>query len=317
MRLIRLLPALVLVFASTLAVAADKVRLVDTQAQIYVDFALYIAEQEGYYKAENIDASILVGRGGAASLQTVATGTQDIVYGPGVLSVIAAYAKGAPVKIIANAVYGARDLFWLARTDGPIKSFKDLDGKTFSYAAPGSLTHLVAQAIADEFKVKPKFIQTGTLTATRTQMMTGQIDTAWAGFPAGISLVRSGEARIIGSGYDSPMLRQMTTRVTVANSDWLKNNRDVATRAMRAIWKGQQFAFSNPEAQTRFAKHWDLDVEDSKRAWEFIRLEDAAYAPIGDLDGILRLAQEYDFIKEPLTEAQKKDMIDILYDPKR
>jgi len=314
---IGVLSAFALALAPSVGLSADKVRLVDTQAQIYVDFALYIAEQEGYYKAENVDASITVGRGGSASLQTVATGTEDIVYGPGVLSVVAAYAKGAPVTIIANAVYGARDLFWLVRNDSPIKSFKDLDGRTFSYAAPGSLTDLAAHAIADEFKVKPKFVQTGSLAATRTQMMTGQIDTAWAGFPAGISLVRSGEARIIGSGGDSPMLRRMTTRVTVANSDWLKKNRDAATRAMRAIWKGQQFAFGNPDAPIRFAKHWNLDVEDSKRASEFIKIEDAAYAPIGDLDGIIRLAIAYDFIKEPLTEAQKKDLIDILYDPAR
>jgi len=295
--------------------AKDPVRLVDTQAQIFVDLCLYIADQEGYYAAENLEPTVLLGRGGSDSLQIVLTGNADIIYGPGVLSVIAAYAKGAPVKIIGNAVYGARETFWLVKPESPIKTFKDLDGgKSFAYSAPGSLSHLLVQTIAKDLNIKPKFVATGNLSSTRTQMMSGQVDTAWAGFPAGIGLVRKGEARIIGSGNEAVSLRTTTTRVVAANTNWLSKNRDVAVRAMRAIWKGQEFAMKDPRAPQRFAEKWQLDPEDAKHAMEYNRLEDVVLQPIGNLDLILALAKEYDFIKEPLTEAQKKSVLTVVYE---
>ena len=238
--------------------AKDPVRVVDSQAQIYVDMCLYIAEQEGYYAAENLEPTILLGRGGSDSLQIVLTGNADIIYGPGVLSVIAAYAKGAPVKIIANAVYGARETFWLVKPESPIKSFKDLDGKSFAYSAPGSLSHLLVQTIAKDLGIKPKFVATGNLSSTRTQMMSGQIDTAWAGFPAGIGMVRKGDARIIGSGNEAVSLRTTSTRIVAANTNWLSKNRDVAVRAMRAIWKGSLYIFDESRALRQYAGHWKL-----------------------------------------------------------
>ncbi|MGE0747338.1 MAG: ABC transporter substrate-binding protein [Rhodospirillales bacterium] len=308
--------AAALAFAGT-AAAKDPVRIVDTQAQIYIDLALYIAEQEGYYAAENIEPTITLGRGGAESLQVVVTGSADMVWGPGVLSVISAYAKGAPVKIIANAAYGARETFWIVKADSPIKSIKDLDGKVLAYSAAGSLTHLLAQTIAKDLGVKPKLVATGNMSSSRTQMMSGQTDTAWSAFPAGLSMVKAGEARIIGTGNDAVSLRNLSTRVVVANSNWLAKNRDVAVRAMRAIWKGEVFAMTDPRAPARFAEKWKLDPEDTKAAWEYNKLEDVAYAPIGELDRIIALAQEYGFIKEPLTAEQKAGLVDIVYDPKK
>ena len=302
---------------STAAYANDAVRLVDTQAQIYVDWCLYVAQDKGYYAAENLDPSIIVGRGGSDSLQAVVTGSQDIVFGASVLSVIAAYAKGAPATIIANAGYGGADLFWYVKADSPIKSFKDLNGKTFAYSTPGSMTHLAAQTLVRELGITPKLVSAGSLAATRTQMMTGQIDTAWGGFPAALKSVRSGEVRIIGTANDSPTIASMTTRVTAANSNWLAKNRGVAVRAMRAIWKGQVDAMKDPNEPVNFAKKWDIDPEDAKHAPEFGSLDDSLFAPVKRLDVILAMTKEYDFIKEPLTEAQKKALIDIVYDPNK
>ena len=309
--------AAALLLVPTVAFGKDPVRLVDTQAQTYMDYCLYLAEEKGYYAAENIDASIIVGRGGSDSLQTVATGSQDIVYGPGVLSVIAAYAKGAPVVIIGNAAYGGRDLFWYVKADSPIKSFKDLNGKSFAYSTPGSMSHLTGQTLARELGITPKFVSTGNLSSTRTQMMTGQVDTAWASFPAGLGALRSGEVRLIGKANDSPTIASMTTRVTVANSTWLAKNRDVAVRTMRAVWKGQVDAMQDPSSPQGFAKKWGLDPEDTKLAFDFNKLEDVPFAPIKQLDTILAIAKEYDFIKEPLTEEQKKGLTDIVFSPKQ
>ena len=246
------------------AEAKDKVRLVDSQPTVYDHFALYQAKAEGYFDQENLDVEVSVGRGGSAALQIVATGTADVVYGAGLLSVVSAHAKGAPVTILSNARRGAGDAYWYVKKDSPIKTCKDLDGKDLTYSAPGSFTNLLAETLIKELGIKPKLVQTGTMSSSRTLMMSGQTDTAWTGFPANMDLIRSGEARIVCSGNDSKLMQGLSSRGITANSDWLAKNRDVAVRLMRALWKGQLYNFSGEKALRRYAEHWKLDYQDRK-----------------------------------------------------
>jgi NitT/TauT family transport system substrate-binding protein len=312
-----LVAGLISALAAGSAAAKDKVRLVDSQAMVFDTFSLYQAQAEGYYEAENLDASIIVGRGGADSLQAVVTGSQDIVWSVGILSVISAYAKGAPITIIANCKRGSSEILWYVPKDSPIKSFKDLDGKDMAYSAPGSVTHLIVQTAAAELGIKPKFVAVGAASASRTQVMSGQVQTGWTVFPANMDLIRKGEARQIGSGDDADALKGASIRIVAANTNWLDKNRDVAVRTMRAIWKGQQYNFSGDKAIARFADHWKIDAADAMLAKDFFKAEEHTFAPIGKLDGLLALALQHGFIKEPLTETQKKGLVTIIYDPKR
>jgi NitT/TauT family transport system substrate-binding protein len=299
------------------ASAKDKVRMVDSQPVVYDHYAMYHAQAEGYFDAEDLDVSVTLGRGGSAALQIVATGSADVVYGAGILSVIGAFAKGAPVTVIANGSRGADDTFWYVRPDSPIKSFKDLDGKDFTYSSPGSFTHLVVNTVAKEIGIKPKFVSTGTMSAVRTMLLSGQVDTGWSAFPTNVDILRAGQVRMIGTGSESPTLAGMTTRGITANSDWLAKNHATAVRLMRAIWKGQEFNFSGEKAHRRFADHWNLEIADVRQVEKFYKIEHHTLWPITNVEMLLRLAQEYDFIKEPLTEDQKKRLVTFVYDPTR
>ena len=54
--------------------------------------------------------------------------------------VMGAFAKGAPVRAIANSTTGADDLFWYVPASSPIHSLKDAAGKTIAYSTTGSST---------------------------------------------------------------------------------------------------------------------------------------------------------------------------------
>ena len=82
--------------------AADKVRLVNSTKVVFETEHPYTGLEEGIFKKHNLDVSVIHGSGGAASLQAVITGSQDVVWGNGVLGVLSAYAKGAPVRILGN-----------------------------------------------------------------------------------------------------------------------------------------------------------------------------------------------------------------------
>src|SRR3546814_11271905 len=91
---------------STGAYAADEVRAVDSTKGPYDHFALHQAKAEGYFKDEGLEVDVIYGSGGAATLQALLTGSRDIAVGVGVLSVIGAYSKDAPVKILGNVFKG-------------------------------------------------------------------------------------------------------------------------------------------------------------------------------------------------------------------
>jgi NitT/TauT family transport system substrate-binding protein len=281
---------------------------------IFDAFAIHQAIAEGYFAAEGLDVSVIVGRGGSDSLQAVLTGSQDLIYGLGPLSVIAAHAKGAPVAIVGNAKRGASEIYWYVPSASPIRSFKDVGTGDLAYSSPGSTTHMIVQTLARELGIAPKLIGVGNMSASRTQVLSGQVQTGYAVFPINLDLVRKGEIRRIGNGDDAVALRHMPNRVIAANTDWLRKNRDVAVRTLRALWRGQEFNFGGGEkALARFAAHWNVDIADVRQVGEYFKLADSTFTPIGDLDGMIRLALDYGFIKEPLTEQQRASLVAIVY----
>ena len=306
--------ALGLALAGAPAQAADKIRLVISQKS---PFELYGAEQaqaEGYFKEENLDVEVSYATGGADTLQTLITGSQDITTGNGALGVIAAIAKGAPLVILGSNGRGTDDVFWYVPKASPIKSIKDLEGKELAYSRPGSTTHLIGQSILKTTGVNAKLVSVGDPSASRTMVMSGQIATAWAPFPANYDLVRKGETRIVVRGGEAKDLQGMTIRVVAANSNWLKDNRDAAARFMRANWKGMEFHYALHERGVeRYAKAWKLDPQDVRRGPEFSPLEKQTYTPFGGLDRLEKIATDLKMLREPLTEAQKKAMFDFVW----
>jgi len=306
--------ASVFVLAAAPSDAADKVRLMISQKMPWELFAPEHAVAEGYYKEENLDVEISYASGGADTLQTIITGSQDIATGNGALGVVAAFAKGAPVKVIASSGRGTEDVFWYVPKDSPIKTLKDLEGKELAYSRPGSTTHLIGQEILRLSGVHAKLVSVGDPSASRTMVMSGQIATAWAPFPANYDLVRKGETRIVVTGAAAKTMDNDTIRVNVANADWLKSHRDVAERFMRATWKGMEFQYKlTDRGVKRYAEKWGLDPQDIKEAPKFIPFHSVTFQPFGNLDGLIKTAIDLKMLREPLTDQQKKDLIDFVW----
>lgn len=317
----RWISAAMIVASSTLmnatpASAKDKVRAVDSTPMPFEHFAIHQAKAEGFFDSVDLDVSIIFGRGGADTLQAIVTGSQELAVGVGVLSVIGAYSKGAPVVILGNMKRGAGELFWYVPANSPIKTLKDVAGKELAFSALGSTTSLAANTLIKEMGINFKLVAVGNMAASRTQVMSGQIATGWSTFPVNIDLVGKGEIRIIGYGSEAKALNGTTMRVVAANKSWVEKNRAVAERFMQALWKGQEFNYKGGErAFQRYAEQWKIDVAEARKGPEYVKIEDVTFAPIGNYEQLLVMAKEYDFIKEPLTPAQGKDMINILYDP--
>jgi len=70
------------------------------------------------------------------------------------------------------------------KSDSPIKTIKDCDGKTIAFSTVGASTHGVVTALIEQYGLTAaKPMQTGGPAPTLTAVMTGQVDVGWAAPP--------------------------------------------------------------------------------------------------------------------------------------
>lgn len=292
------------------ALAADKVRLVNSTKVVFETEHPYTGLEEGIFEKHDLDVSVIHGSGGAASLQAVITGSQDVVWGNGVLGVLSAYAKGAPVRVLGSNIRGVPDLYWYVKPESPIKSFKDLDGgKVMAYSRPGSTTDLAARFIAAALNIKPKFVSVGGPSGSRTQLMSGQVETGWSVYPLNKNLLREGKIRIIGTGKEATGLNGVTIRVIAANVNWLNKNRPVAKRLMAAFEESHKLTYNSDKRLQAYAKRWKLNYEDVKTATQDTPFDVTTILPVAGLDKINQIALDNKKIKKMLTAAQLKELV--------
>lgn len=299
-----------LAVASTSAHALDKVRMVNSTKVVFETEHPYAALENGIFKNYGLDVSIIHGSGGAASLQAVITGSQDIVWGNGVLGVVAAYSKGAPVRILGANIRGVPDLYWYVKADSKIKSFKDLKADDqFVYSRPGSTTNLAAYYIKEALHIPAKLVSVGGPSGSRTQVMSGQVTTGWSVFPLNKGLLREHKIRIIGTGKEAKGLVGVTIRVIAANSNWLDKHRDVAQRFMLAMMEGRARSYYSNEELHKYAQRWKLNYADVKTAPEDTPAKDTTLLPVSGLETINKIALESHKIDKLLTPAQLHELV--------
>lgn len=94
---------------------------------------IFLALEKGWFQKAGVDLTVIDGNGSATTVQLVGSGQVDI--GHAALSVMAvAKAKGLPLTSVA-AVFRKGDIALLLPAESPIKSVKDLAGKTIAYAS--------------------------------------------------------------------------------------------------------------------------------------------------------------------------------------
>jgi NitT/TauT family transport system substrate-binding protein len=291
--------------AETLKVAIAQKGNWDTSI---VDFGV----RQGFFKAEGLDIEPTYTEGGANNEQAVISGSTDLAVGTGLLGIISAYVKDAPVRVIAAEMTGLPDLYFFARADRGIKSIKDATGKTIAYSNPGSSSNLATLALLRQAGIEAKPVAGGGLPAVFTQTMTGQIDIGHSVPPMGLAELKKGEIVIVARANDVPAIHNQTVRVNVANLNFLKARRDAAVRFARAYQKSLDWAFSDPKAIDYFAEGKAVPRELAQEAFAYYAKADEQPYEIKGLEQTLADAYEFKRIPKPMTQADVKGLFDII-----
>ncbi|NKQ12819.1 ABC transporter substrate-binding protein [Pseudomonas sp. SST3] len=317
-RLVTFVAFVIAALAPTLASAAtDKVAVAIGQRGLWDTLVIYQGIEEGLFAEENLEVDVTWTKGGAETLQAVTTRSVDMGFVNGMLGVLGAYRRGAPVRIIGAQMTGANDLFWYARADSDLESFADAAGKRIGYSRPGSSSQLVLLALLDNARVQAKPISSGGIPDNRIQVMSGQLDVGWSVPPFNLDLVKKGELKIVAKGSDIPALADQTVRTNISNTRFLTERRDVAKRFMRAYMRAVDWMYQNQEAAIkRFAEFNNLDMDIAREAAAFYPKKTLLSVPVKGLERTMKEAIEHGALRESLTANEIEELIDYVHDPR-
>ena len=135
-----------------------------------------IGVRGGIFQKHGLELEILYTQGGGETQQAVISGSVDVGVAAGMMGVLAAFAKGAPVRIIGSEMTGATEMFFYVPAKSKIQSLKDIGTGTIGYSTNGSSTHGVVTALVKQYDLKAQPVATGSQSATLTQVLSGQID---------------------------------------------------------------------------------------------------------------------------------------------
>src|SRR5215510_7419810 len=236
------------------ASAEDMFKLTIGQRGNWDTSIAHLGDQAGIFKKHGIELEIVYTSGSVETLQPVIAGSADMGFAVGTQGAMAAYAKGAPVRIIGAEATGAAD-YWYAKTSSPIKTLPDTNGRTIAFSTQGSSTQSIVRAFIDEFKLTAKPTATGNPSATLTAVMTDQVDVGWASPPFGLKEQEAGQIRVVAKASDSALVRGQTIRVIVANAESLAKKKDAIARFMDAYRETIDYIYSdNPQVFKDYAE---------------------------------------------------------------
>ena len=269
-------------------------------------------QKAGIFKKHGLNLDIFYTAGSGETQQTVIAGSADIGVATGLLGVVGAYAKGAPIRIIGSSFTGDSNLFWYVRADSPIKEPKDAAGKTVAYSTNGSSAHNVVLQMQKYLGVQFKPTATGSGPATFTQVMSGQIDVGWSGAPFGVEALEDGKIRTLWRASDVPALAGQTSRVIIANAAFLKTHQDAVQRYMDAYRETIEWMYTTPEGAKAYADWANVPVAVAKRTMaDFVTRKGVDPDKVSDLDGVMKSAVDFRYIPAPLSKTQVDELVQI------
>jgi NitT/TauT family transport system substrate-binding protein len=311
-------------FASSSWAAAARTKLivvVPHRILFTVALPVYIAQDKGFYRENNIDVDAVFTRGGGENVQAVVSGDAQIGLGTGTLAVISAFVKKAPIKIAAAEITGM-DAFWYVQSNTAMRKMEDLAGKRVAYSRPGASSHMAVLAIADQIKAKglkpAEPVSLGGIPEVYTAVRTGQTDAGWSVAPFQLDKVEKGELRVVVRGEEINAMKEISARVHFTNNDFAAKNPDAVRGFFRAQQRALDYMFDHKEETAKiWIRRAELKFPESAvlKTWDYYNRASMTLKPIRGLQATIEDGIKNKFLTQPLTQAELNSLIDLSFLP--
>lgn len=257
----------------------------------------YVAQDKGYYAAENLDVKFEMGSPELNPVKMVASGqnTFGVLGGPDTLLV--ARSKGQPLKAIAIIHRNSNFTCLLTLKSSGITTLQQLQGKKIGFFY-GHISTDVLHSLLHKNNVKYTEVDVG---FDYNQLISRQIDAEWAfTVTAGLDLPAKGVEVNVISPADYGIVTHGYT--IFATDQTINENPDVVLRFLRATLRGIKDTVEDPEAANKTLLKRDPNLNEAlslKRlqAYNAVTSDSAQYPP-GYMDAQMfqstydRLAEE-------------------------
>lgn len=103
----------------------------------------YWAQAKGYFKAEGLDVTVDQGEGSAATVSRIMSGTYDAGFGDMNAIIQNAATRPGQTPMMVYMIYSKAPFVLLAKSTGPIKTIKDLEGRKLGSPPGGAALKLL------------------------------------------------------------------------------------------------------------------------------------------------------------------------------
>ena len=287
------------------ASAQEKVRL--GVLPFSESLAAIIADKQGFFKEEGIEAEISKFDSGAIAVPVLQSGRMDIVLS-NTVSTLQAIEQGldaiviAPGAIVRSSPPDTTTAL-IVRKDS-IKSLKDLEGKRIAVNVINSSAWLHMVATLDKHGVdwtKVRFSEVP-FPQMNDPLLNGQLDAIGQVEPFRSALMATGKAEIMSWTYIETAPNSDITQY-IALTSWVDKNRATAAKFVRALTKGAKFAETN-EAITRDINQQFTNLNPA--------LKDKVLLPrlgtainLKEMNHTIQMMQKYGLLKTPVDLSKR------------
>lgn len=237
--------------AATPASAQTKLKVVLNWKYQGPQGMFFLADDRGYFKAEGIEVQLDQGNGSGGVPALVGNGTYDVGFGDMNALIEMAAKKPDEAPLAVYVMYNQPPFTIAVKADGPIKTAKDLEGKSIGGPANDGALKLFP-AFCKLAKIDCKGVKLSNMQPNlrENMLMQGQVDGVFGyvntiRFSAKLARIEESKIRYIKySDYGMDLY----SNVIIVPKKLAKEKPEVVKGFLRALNKGMQDSIKEPEA---------------------------------------------------------------------
>ena len=257
--------------AASAAHAADAVKMGNIGSANANLWPTLIAAKKGFYAAEGLNVDIVHVQSSAALVQQLAAGSLDLSMSSGMVDIIRAIDKGAPLALIR---FEAQAPPYALVAKPAIKDMQGLKGKTISIGGPKDITRIFLERMLQPSGVKPgeyDLVFAGATQARAAALLGGAVDAAIVVPPFNFQAQSAGFNQL---GLTIDTAADLPFSGTVANRGWAASRRDVLQKLLNAQQKSIAWFYdqaNKAEAVAILGQQSSIKPADIEKSYDFYR----------------------------------------------
>jgi NitT/TauT family transport system substrate-binding protein len=263
------------------------------------------AAKAGLYKKYGLNVEIVKLRGASAVAAALAGNSLEIGKG-GTGSVVTAIAKGLPFTVIGSLGFynGAHpDVGLVVAADAPVKTPKDLEGKTLATVTLQDQNSIFTFAWLDQHGVdrsRIKYVEIPA-SATLAAIEKGDVVGSTLYEPYFSQAIASGKVRVLGYSYDA-VAKRFPDDLLFANASWAATHGDAINRFLMATQEASTYVGAHENESLKLMA--EFTGVDPATMGDFRHDERVVVLNPPDLQPVIDILVKYKVIAKPVSAAE-------------